>query len=232
VIGVDVQTRSLVISLAAFAAACGALVVVLRPSHTGPPKQLVGSGHVITSPRAVGSFVGVELQGAAELNVVVGGRTAVSVRGDDNIVKIVDTTVRRGMLVISEHNRSFTTHVPLTVTVTTPVLDTATLAGAGTMRIERIRSARFTATFGGAGWLELAGRTRNLVLTLSGAGSADAVNLEAQSATVVVAGTGTARVTARRTLDATVSGTGTIIYGGGAPVVRTHISGTGTIGKV
>lgn len=225
------QTRSLVISLAALAAACGALVVVLRPSHTDNSKQLVGSGHVITSPRTVGAFTGIELQGAAELHVIVGGRTSVSVRGDDNIVKIVDTAVRSGTLFISEHNRSFTTHVPLTITVATPALDAATLAGAGTMQIERIRAARFTAIFGGAGQLELSGRTRNLVLTLSGAGSADAVNLEAQSVTVVVAGTGTARVTATRALDATVSGTGTILYGGGATVVRTHISGTGSIGK-
>jgi Putative auto-transporter adhesin, head GIN domain len=224
------QTRSLVISLAALAAACSA-VVVLRPFHNSTAKPLVGSGHMITSPRTVGAFSGIELQGAADLRVVVGGRTAVRVRGDDNIVKIVDTAVRNGTLVISEHNRSFTTQVPLTVTVATPTLDTATLAGAGTMQIDRIRSAQFTATFGGVGQLDLSGSTRTLVLTLSGAGSADAAKLEAQSVTVVVAGTGTARVRATRTLDATVSGTGTIVYGGGAPIVRTHISGTGSIHK-
>jgi hypothetical protein len=224
------QTRSLVISLAALAAACSA-VVVLRPFHSDTAKTLVGSGHVITSPRTVAAFSGIELQGAADLRLVVGGRTTVSVRGDDNIVRIVDTAVRNGTLVISEHNRSFTTQVSPTVIVATPTLDTATLAGAGTMQIDRIRSAQFTVTFGGAGQLELSGSTRNLVLTLSGAGSADAAKLEAQSVTVVVAGTGTARVRATRTLDATVSGTGTILYGGGAPIVRTHISGTGSIGK-
>jgi putative autotransporter adhesin-like protein len=221
-----VQTRSLVISLAAVAAACGALVVVLRPSHNSST-QLVGSGHVITSIRTVGSsFSGIRVEGAADLHVVVGKRTAVSVRGDDNIVRIVDTT-----LVISEHNKSYTTNEPLTVTVATPALTSATLDGAGTMQIERIRSAEFTASFAGAGQVELSGRTRRLVLTLSGAGSADAATLRAQSVTVVVSGTGTARVTATRTLDATVSGTGSVVYGGGARIVHTHISGTGSVGK-
>lgn len=223
------QTRSLAISLAAVVAACGALVVVLRPFHDASSQRLVGSGHVVASSRTVGTFSGIKLEGAADVRVVVGRRTAVTVRGDDNIVKIVDTTVRSGTLVISEHNRSFTTEVPLTVTVAAPALDTSTFEGAGTMQIERIRSARFTATFGGAGQLELSGNTRHLALTLSGAGSADAARLESQFVTVVVAGTGSARVTATRTLDATVSGTGSIVYGGGAPIVRTHVSGTGSI---
>jgi len=225
------RTRSLVISLAAFAAACGSLVVVLRPSHGGSSKTLIGSGHVVASMRHVGSFSGIKVEGSADVHVVIGGRTAVSVRGDDNIVKIVDTTVQGSTLVISEHDTSFKTDVPLTVTVATPALTTSTFGGVGTMQIDRIRSARFTATFGGAGQLALSGRTERLVLTLGGTGAADAAALTAQSARVIVAGTGTAHVIATRELDATVSGTGTIVYGGGARIVRTHVSGTGSIVK-
>lgn len=224
------QTRSLVISLAALAAACGALVVVLRPSHHSP-KALIGSGHAITSSRTLGSFSGVRLEGAADLHVVVGRQPAVTVRGDDNIVKIVDTTVRGATLVISEHSKSFTTEVPLTVTVATLALDTSTLAGAGTMRVDRIRSTKFTATLAGTGNLELSGRTQRLELTLAGTGAADAAALTAQAVKVIVAGTGAAHVTATRTLDASVDGTGTIFYSGGARAVRSHVSGTGSIIK-
>ena len=228
------HTRSLAVSVAALAvvAVLASLVVVLtRTMHTGGSKALVGSGHASTSARHVGSFSGVELEGTADMRVVVGSQTAVTVRGDDNIVKIVDTAVRGATLVISEQNRSFTTKVPLTVTVATPALNTSTLAGTGTMRIEGIRSSGFTASFGGTGKLELSGRTDHLVLTLSGTGAADAAGLTARSVNVVVAGTGTAHVKATRELDATIAGTGTIVYGGGASIVRTHVSGTGSIVK-
>jgi Putative auto-transporter adhesin, head GIN domain len=99
------------------------------------------------------------------------------------------------------------------------------------MRIERIQSAQFTATFGGAGLLELSGRTQRLVLILSGGGTADAAALTAQSVKAVVARTGTAHVTATRALEATVAGTGTIVCAGAPRTVRTHVSGTGSIAK-
>ena len=225
------QTRSLVISLAALAAACGALVVVWRPLHHESAKPLVGSGHAIRSSRTVGSFSGIKLAGVADVRVVLGKRTAVAVRGDDNIVKIVDTKVTGTTLLITEHNKSFTTEVPLTVTVATPALDTATLAGAGTMQISRIRSSTFTATLAGTGMLALSGSTQHLKLTVAGTGAADAAALSAQRVNVILAGTGTAHVAASRVLDASVEGTGTIFYSGGARVVRSHVTGTGSIVK-
>ena len=225
------QTRSLVISLAALAAACGSLVVVWRPFHHDSSKTLVGSGHAVVSARSVASFSGIKLEGVANVRVVVGRRTAVTVRGDDNIVKIVDTSVSGGTLIITEHNRSFTSKVPLTVTVATPALDTSTLAGAGAMRVDRIQSTSFTATLAGIGSLELSGRTQRLALTVGGTGTADAAALTADAVQVLVAGTGAAHVRATRSLDATIDGTGTIFYSGGARVVRTHVSGTGSIVK-
>jgi hypothetical protein len=154
---------------------------------------------VTASVRAVGSFSGIKVEGAADLRVTVGKRTAVTVRGDDNIVKVVETTVSDGSL------------------------------GAGTMRIERIRSARLRRPSAerdssSSAAPHISSSSRSTVT-----GSADASGLTARSVIVVVSGTGAARVTATHTLDATVSGTGTVVYGGGARIVRTHISGSGSV---
>lgn len=215
-----------VAALAALAAACGSLVVLLRPSHQSHVR--VGSGRPVATARALPRFSRVELQGVGSVHIIVGRRTAVTVRGDDNIVPLVRTTVDNGTLVIAEHG-SFSTKTPLTVAVSTPRLTGATLAGAGTMRVDGIGAPVFSAALDGFGRLDLAGRATRLDLQIAGSGDAQAGRLVTKDVRVVLSGSGTSRVVATRRLDAVLSGTGSILYGGNPADVHTRVSGMGTI---
>jgi hypothetical protein len=75
---------------------------------------------------------------------------------------------------------------------------------------------------------DVAGRTDSLSITVSGAGSLNAVDLAAKRAKVVVSGAGDVTVNATDELDARVSGAGDIWYVG-SPKLQSRVSGAGTI---
>lgn len=203
------ESRRLVIVLAALVTVLAATVVVLAADHkSGGSATRVGSGAAVSVARATGPFGGVDLRGTGAVLVRVGPKTSVVVRGDDNIVPLIHTTVVSGTLVISDRG-SYRTSTPLTITVETPTLTNAALDGTGR--------------------LDLQGATSSLDLRLAGTGILDARNLTAQTVRALMAGTGTIHVRARRALDANVEGTGSIVYHGRPAHLRAHVSGTGSI---
>jgi Putative auto-transporter adhesin, head GIN domain len=64
---------------------------------------------------------------------------------------------------------------------------------------------------------------------LSGSGVAALGGLLAREARAVVQGSGRIDLTASRALDASIPGTGAIVYGGNPPHVTTSISGVGAV---
>jgi len=223
------ESRRLVIVLTSLVAVLAATVVVLavdRSERTS--KSRIGSGHAVSVLHKTGRFSVVEVAGAANAVVRVGPKTRVVVRGDDNIVPLVRTEVSGGRLVISERG-SYTTELPLTVTVSTPTLTALRLAGAGNVAVYGVGARTFDASLDGAGRFDLRGTAESLGLHLGGAGILDARNLVAQTVQADVSGTGTVHVTARRLLDARVSGAGSIVFYGRPRRLLTNVSGTGTV---
>jgi hypothetical protein len=176
--------------------------------------------------RQVDPFTGVNLAGANVVHVRVGGPRRVVVTGERDVVPRVTTTVRSGVLVIGGH---YSTKGPLRVEVTTPTLSSALLDGSGRLTVEGVRSPRFTAGLGGSGVLRVAGRTGELHAELGGVGALDLARLVAGSATATLSGSGRMTLTAARSLDASLSGAGSIVYGGDPSNVSTRVTGTGTI---
>jgi hypothetical protein len=82
----------------------------------------------------------------------------------------------------------------------------------------------------GAGTATLTGTTNALAINCQGACTINARGLTAQDAVVAIFGTGTIKLTAEHTLDATVDGAGTITYWGD-PELTKSIFGVGTITK-
>jgi hypothetical protein len=187
-----------------------------------------GSGVPAEQARAVPAFSAIDLAGSNIVTVRVGGRRAVVVHADDNLLSKVTTAVRSGRLVI-DTTGSFSTRAPMRVAVTTPSLDALALSGSGIVSVQGVRAKTFAVTLPGSGLLRAGGSADRLVVTLSGSGLAQLGGLVARDARAVVAGSGRIDVTATRTLRASVPGTGAIFYGGNPAHVRTSISGTGTI---
>jgi hypothetical protein len=187
-----------------------------------------GSGHVVTTSRTVSGFSSIDLKSAATIRIAVGPLAALTIRGDDDIVPLIRTDVRAGVLVISSKHDYSTSH-RLDIVVATPTLAGFALHGAGTVTASGIQAPAFSLDLLGTGTVNLTGTVEKLETSISGAGSAMLDNLVARDAHVTISGAGITHVHVTGTLDAAVSGVGTILYTGHPTHVQARVSGVGSI---
>jgi Putative auto-transporter adhesin, head GIN domain len=187
-----------------------------------------GSGIAASETRVVPAFSGVTLAGAAEVFVDVGGEQRVVVHADDNLLPIITTEVEGGVLVVSQTDPIDTATTPR-VEVTTPSLDTLRLTGAGDLTLDGHDLERLDVSLSGAGVLRGSGSVERLDLMLSGAGNIELEGLVAAETSAMLSGAGNIVVHATRSLDARVTGVGTIFYGGDPADVRRSVLGPGAV---
>jgi hypothetical protein len=188
-----------------------------------------GSGVAATQTRSVPPFTAVEFAGANNVTVQVGATQSVVVHADSNLLGRVTTRVRSGRLVIGTTPGNLSAKSPMFVTVGVPSLDRLALDGAGNVSVEGIDSPRLTVALPGSGNIHATGTTTKLDVTISGEGTAELRQVTARDATAVLRGDGSIMLTATHSLAATVSGTGTILYGGNPPHVSRTVTGQGAI---
>jgi hypothetical protein len=188
-----------------------------------------GSGVAATQTRALTAFDSVELAGANNVVIRVGTEQSVVVRADDNLLNRVTTDVKSGTLVIGNTSGTFTTNTPMSVAVTVPSLNRLALTGSGNILVRGIRTESLTVTLSGSGNLIGQGTATSLDVTVNGFGNARLTGLAASDVHAVVSGSGNIFVTATKSLDASVPGSGTIIYTGNPQDVTKNVSGSGAI---
>jgi hypothetical protein len=115
------------------------------------------------------------------------------------------------------------------VAVSMPSLDALTLQGDGNITVTGPNSGRLTVTLLGSGNIQATGTTTRLEVTISGEGNALLGQLIAHDVKAALSGDGSLTLAATHSLNASVSGTGTILYSGNPSHVTTTVSGNGTI---
>ena len=227
-----VPHRLVLVSLCVLLAAAVAIAIVLAVRDNGggtaSSTGVKGSGVPAVQTRALPAFTAVDLAGANNVTVHVGGTQAVTVHGDDNLIRYVTTTVQDGTLAIGQ-SRGFSTKSPMRVEVSVPALDAVTLSGAGVLRVDGVKAGHFSVRAPGSGVLNATGTTTTLDATLSGIGDVRLDDLKARDATATVSGSGRIQVNASHSLDATVSGVGSIVYTGAPTELTKNVTGTGAI---
>ena len=91
-----------------------------------------------------------------------------------------------------------------------------------------VTGPEFTADLSGTGTLVVSGSVDRLTATQSGFGTLELGGLAARDVIARLEGTGDVNVRATSTLDATLTGTGSIVYSG-SPSVTTHDPGVGSV---
>jgi Putative auto-transporter adhesin, head GIN domain len=204
--------------------------VLLLVQYGGSSSSTVqGSGIAASSARAVPGFSGVELAGSNVVTVHVGGKPSVVVHGDDNLLGRVTTQVWAGSLVIGNTPGSVTSRTLMSVEVTVPSLESLVLSGSGVLVVDGLETPTLTATLSGSGVLRASGTATKLEITLGGSGDAQLDELVARDVHAVVRGSGRILVTATASLDASVPGSGAIVYSGNPAYVTTNVAGSGAI---
>ena len=156
-----------------------------------------------------------------------GREQSVVVSADDNLVRHVTTRVNHSGLVIGTVG-SFTTRAPMRVEVTLPALQKLELSGSGVVVATDIRASDLRISLSGSGVLRASGAVDRLDVSLGGSGDAQLNDLRARQARAVVSGSGRIVVQVTDRLDASVPGSGVIVYGGDPPHVHTEVTGSGS----
>ena len=188
-----------------------------------------GSGVPATQARDVAAFDSVELAGSNNVLIRVGENQSVVVRADDNLLDRVTTDVRSGNLVIANTPGSLTTKSPMSVEVNVPTLNALRLTGSGNLVVNGIQTESLKATLPGNGTLTGSGTATRLDVTVGGSGTVDFTRVVANDVRAVVSGAGSIFITATKSLDASVSGSGAILYAGNPQDVTKSVTGNGAI---
>ena len=208
----------------------GGLLVALVYHFSGSSSSTTtGSGVPAVETRNVPAFHAVELAGANNVAIHVGGTQSVVVRADRNLIGRVTTEVHSGTLVVGNTAGSFQTKAPTGVEVTVPTLEALTLSGSGNIVVDGVDTDSLTVSLPGSGTLTANGTATKLDATVGGSGSVMFAGLTAQDVHAVVSGSGTIFVTATGSLDAAVPGSGSVIYAGSPQAVTKSVTGSGTI---
>jgi putative autotransporter adhesin-like protein len=186
----------------------------------------------------VGEFQSVSLEGSHDVVVAVGGAPSVRAEGDADAIEHLDIRVENGALKIGSRRDGWFSrnrgHV--TVHVTAPALNAASIGGSGDMRIDRIETASFNASIGGSGDMaigalrarnanfsiagsgdiEAAGQAEQASISIAGSGSVSAERLETRRADVSLVGSGDVSLSASETVDASIMGSGDVNVRGSA----------------
>ena len=189
-----------------------------------------GSGKSKVEKRSVSGFTAVNLSGAFEVEIVAQKEPGLEVEGDDNLLPLVRTEVKNGVLDVF-NEKPFSTKNAIRVRISVPQLDAVSTSGASDVVISGVKSEDFNISTSGAGSLKISGEARVFDLQMSGAGEVDAKDLRSERVTVNSSGAAEATVYASEDLTVSASGAGTVDYYGDPKNVSENVSGGASISR-
>lgn len=196
----------------------------------------------------VGAFDRIALAGSPDVVVAVGGPVSVRAEGDAAAIERLEINVVDGALRIGMRRGSggwFGSHRGVTVHVTVPALQAASIEGSGDIDIDRVQGARFAGQVGGSGDIEIAnlrvgeasfavrgsggiraaGAAQRAIASVAGSGDLHLGGFETGDATIALAGSGDIALRATRSAAIELNGSGNVTVTGPA---RCTISKSGS----
>jgi len=201
------------------------LLFVLCGCHIG----VHGSGVRKTEKRDVPSFNAIETTGAFEVQVTCQKPASFEIEGDDNLLPLIQTEVRNGVLRVTS-SKHYSTRDPISLRITVPDFTSVSSTGAGKIRVSDLKNESFEIHSTGAALVIAEGQSNNVRISSTGAGRIDTHDLRASKVEVTVTGVAAVDVYASDQLDVNVSGAGRVTYSGDAKVNK-HVSGAGQVTK-
>jgi hypothetical protein len=199
------------------------------------------AGPVVTRSFPVGNFTEVEVAGPFDVDIRTGANPGVSARGEQKLIDRLEVEVRGSKLLVRprRENRWFGgggTHGSGHISVTVPMIRSATLAGAGDISIDNVRGEDFQGQIAGSGDLKVGsvevgslklgiagsgaasarGRAQRAEYEIAGSGGVDAQNVATEELKVSIAGSGNIKAHATRAADVDIMGSGDVDVTGGA----------------
>lgn len=236
-----------VMVVAALLSGCCPLTAVGRISS----REVSGSGRLETRQFDLADFTAVEISHAIQAELIQSDSYAVQITADDNMFDRIEViksarTLRIGLQRnVSYRNNTVRAKISMpnlrevelsgasqgTLTGFSSTDDLrVVLSGASTLRGD-ISAGDIRCNVSGASALVLRGAGRNGMLTVSGASTVDLQQFSLHDLDAEVSGASRAEVEVSGTLNATLSGASSLIYGGNPRLDRTSVTGASTLRK-
>src|SRR5262249_21913460 len=174
-------------------------------AHLG--REVRGSGVRKTETRDLKSFKSIDTNGAFEIDVTCQKPESVTIEADDNLLGLITTEVRDGVLYVSPE-KGYSASKTVSLRITLPDLENISTRGAGKINVTDVKNDKIEFHSTGASEVEASGQTKAVTIESTGAGDINVSNLKAEKATVRVTGAASVDVYASDQLDANVSGAG------------------------
>ncbi len=187
-----------------------------------------GSGTAASEARDVESFANVLVKGAADVSISIGDPQSLVVETDDNLLALLETEVSGDTLEVGFRDRA-SPKVGPAVAIVVPALEGITVDGSAEIEIDEMRGGNVAFTINGSAAVHASGTVDRVDVDVSGSGDVRLFELQAEEAEVSISGSGDAELHVRRSLSASVTGSGHVVYEGEPEEVATSITGSGTI---
>ena len=146
-----------------------------------------GSGARKTEKRDLKSFKSIDTEGAYEIDVTCQKPASFEIEGDDNILPLIKTEVRDGVLYVTS-DRNYNSSQMVSLRIALPDLERVTTRGASKAHITDVKTESLTLNSKGAAKVDAAGQVKLVKIQSEGAGKIDAGNLHAEKAKVTASG--------------------------------------------
>lgn len=206
-----------------------------------------GSGNLVSEERQVSRFNQIILKGSGNVTLTQGDQQYLEIRTDDNIISLIDTSVKNEKLEISHNGwnlRPTTLNFFITVSDLKGVAVTgsgditgkdrlvcedlyADVSGSGDISLE-LEAAQLDSDVSGSGSIQLAGRSNSHEASITGSGKIMAFELKTKITSVKITGSGDCKVNVSEKLRAKITGSGDVRYKG-HPQISTKITGSGSL---
>lgn len=136
---------------------CGCELATQAYNHTSM-EVIRGSGQATTAEPPVAEFHQIDVQGVIHASITTGGEPKVVLRGDDNIVPLIQVEVVNGRLTIRpQPNTTFEEVTPLEATITTSSVTALAASGASHIELASLKTERLDIEATGASNITLDG---------------------------------------------------------------------------
>jgi hypothetical protein len=216
---------------------------------------LQGNGDLIREKRQIAGFDKVKVSGLFEVNLVSGQTGTMTLDGDANILSILTTQVKDGVLIIGTANNQPVKPSPnnkVSIKVPFALLSEITLIGSGTVNVKkkitgvdlkvvidgpgeinvRVDNQKTQAWVLGSGDINIKGSCENFDCRVVGSGTIQAYSLESRYVTALVSGCGDVEANSTKAITGRISGAGNIAFTGEPAQTDLRHSGSGKFNPI
>lgn len=213
-------------------------------------KKVRGNGNVTTETRRTSDYEGVSFGGSFDVELVKGKEGKITIKGEENLLKYIETEVKRGLLKIKV-KKGVNLRMTRKMVITVPYQDiekvslagsgdltssgtikadsfSLSVAGSGNMRLD-VEASSVKSSIAGSGNIKLSGSAEDLTCTIAGSGDINAYELQAKNTSARIAGSGNIKTSVSDKISAKVAGSGNIYYKGKPDKIQSKSAGSGSI---